>query len=301
MGPRVDGGRVDPLQPPAVGGTGVGGAGCRRRRWCGPPIGQHAANRADRRPADRRDQRARLARGPDGVRAARQPRSVRGGRPDGRGGRVRRGDRAEGDALDADHDAREPRGRPRRAVERFSAPVVPLGADRFAGDAHDPGARRRRATFGRGPAHQARGSRARCTRPRCVAQRDRRRLAGARDGGGGDARAARLRRCRGGASPPAALLRSADAPPVVAARPRVSLLDVCGDRARLGGQVERSGLVRGVSAGEDATRRGHVRAVRSALRGDPAAVRSTGEGSTDDSVFRPRQLPLPRGGDAGAG
>ena len=60
---------------------------------------------------------------------------------------------------------------------------------------------------------------------------------------------------------------------VVAARPRVSLLGICGDRAGLGGTVEWSGVVRGVSAAEDADRRGHLGVVRRADRGRAAAVR----------------------------
>ncbi len=60
--------------------------------------------------------------------------------------------------------------------------------------------------------------------------------------------------------------------PVVAARPRVPLLGAGGAGAGLGGQVERCGLVRSVSPGEDADRRGHVRAVRSHCRGGAAAV-----------------------------
>ena len=133
VGARADGGRADPLQPARRWG---------RWRWpCWAPAwgpvwaGSCAGTlrtAADRRAADRGDQRARLSRRADRVRAARRPRPVRAGRPDGRGGRLWRGDRAEGDAADADHDAREPRGRPRRAVAGLSPAVIPLGADRIA-------------------------------------------------------------------------------------------------------------------------------------------------------------------------
>ena len=47
-------------------------------------------------------------------------------------------DRAEGDAADPRHDARQPRRRPRRAAADPPPAVAPLGADGLAGDAHDP-------------------------------------------------------------------------------------------------------------------------------------------------------------------
>ncbi len=60
---------------------------------------------------------------------------------------------------------------------------------------------------------------------------------------------------------------------MVAARLRVSLFGTGSAGAGRGGKIERCGLVRSVPAGEDADRRGHVRAVRRARRGNPAAVR----------------------------
>ena len=59
--------------------------------------------------------------------------------------------------------------------------------------------------------------------------------------------------------------RRARAAPVVAPRPRVSLLGVGRARARPGRAVDRSGLLRGVSPRADAARRGHVRAAALAL------------------------------------
>ena len=70
--------------------------------------------------------------------------------------RVRGGDRAEGHAADPRHDAREPRGGPRRAAARAAPAVVSLRAHRLARDSHDPAARRRLRAPGRGPAHPSR-------------------------------------------------------------------------------------------------------------------------------------------------
>ena len=50
-------------------------------------------------------------------------------------------------------------GRPGRAAARVPPPLVPLGADRRAGDPHGPGARARRPPLPRRPALPARAAR----------------------------------------------------------------------------------------------------------------------------------------------
>ena len=80
--------------------------------------------------------------------------SVRPGRPDARGARLRGGDRAEGRrSLILVTTLAEPRGRSRRAAARVAPAVVSLGADGVARDAHDAAAGGRRAASRRGAAH----------------------------------------------------------------------------------------------------------------------------------------------------
>ena len=238
------------------------------------------------------DQRARLARRPHRVRAARRPRSVRSGQPDGRGGRLRRGDRAEGDAADPDHDAREPRGRPRRAAADLPPAVVPLGADRLARDAHDPGARRRRPAPGRGAAHPPARAPPRGSRAGRVA------LLGAMVGGSLDR-----------AMDVAATLEVrgfADRPPRAARARGRGRATTSPSLASAAGDPRRSPLLARARPGRRASTptrwctlpvgAAHVRAVRRAARGRRCCRSATAGGSTDERAaarLRAGHLPLP--------
>ena len=107
VGARADGGRADPLQPARPGRAARGRA---RRRRSAPASGAQLARTLRTRVI------VALPIVVINVLASREGLTVfarlgdlgpvRAGRPDGGGARLRRGDRAEGDAADADHDAR---------------------------------------------------------------------------------------------------------------------------------------------------------------------------------------------------
>ena len=124
---------------------GRGRAGRRRGRAL-------AAVGAAVRAADRGRQRVRGARGADRDRAVRGAAAAGPGRRDARGDRLRRHPRPARAHRDRVLRAALGRGRPGRAAAAVPAVLVPLGADRRAGDADGPGARARRPADARRPA-----------------------------------------------------------------------------------------------------------------------------------------------------
>ncbi len=159
----------------AVLGAGVGAG-------VGSELTTCATHRNVRGAADRSHQRARDARRPHGVRAPGRPRALRAGQPHRRGAGVRRGDRAEADRADPDHHARQPRHRSRRAAEDAAASLLPLSADRVAGNAYGASAGRGRAATCGGPAHPARRRDGRRARTGEAAGGSTRRITGSGDG-----------------------------------------------------------------------------------------------------------------------
>ena len=106
--------------------------------------GALAAVGAAVRAGDRGGQRAGGAGRADGDRALRRAAAAGADRRDARGDHLRRRARPAGADRDRVLRAALRGGRPGRAAARVPAPVVPLGADRRAGDPHGPGPRPRR-------------------------------------------------------------------------------------------------------------------------------------------------------------